>query len=1400
MQAIGHSGLGVSSPFISKSSSLEKHQSKDPNLMLALLATAQVRLRVGPFTTKPIRAMCDTGSQVNLLAEKIMQTELLPTKQCNIRIVGVNSVSKRPFTKKVCCQLLSRFNENPIAEIELLVVTELSINSLPNTSAPIDLAPAATRNELADPLFNVPAPVNMLLGAGVWAAIMKDVTPIGHFGIVAQNTRLGWLLFGGGVWRLDEAQVCSTLEHKPENEEQLATLLRRFWEVEEIPTQRIRTAEQEECEQFFKDHHFRTTEGRYVTGIPIRSDVIELGSSREAALRRFHALERRFEREPELREKYVAGMNEMLEAGHLQEADHEPGRWHFYLPHHPVTRKFRIVFDPSCKTNLGISLNEAQMIGEKLQDDLFDLIMRFRTHRIGITADIRKMYLQVGIIEQQWDLQRTIWRADAQADVKEYWLTRVTFGMSSAPHCAVRAMIQCARDQKNEYPQAARAIESDFYMDDCLTGADSEEEARILCTEMTTVLANGGFPLSKWHSNGINAVPAQIMQSTEAVELGEFNETTVLGLRWLPATDELTFNFRPQSPGEKQKMTMRYILSQIAQLFDPNGYLGPAIVAAKIIMQNLWKLRIGWDVQVPQEIAQNWLELQAQLPALTHIRIPRWVGTAPTSSFSLHGFADASELAYGAVVYVRVDQANDTRCVLFASRSRVAPVKTVTIPRLELCAAVLLSELMQTIRKACDFQYIRTVLWTDSSIVLHWMGKDAAILKPFVHNRIQTIRKSATDCEWRHVSTADNPADVLSRGVAPAELESLKFWWNGPAWLVKCGTEWPSPRAELSVQIEKEVHAEIKSNWLELAKSRKLRPIQRAFTNVVTLEMRGEENLSHVKTDVLTRTSSWRRLIRRTAWLLRFLDNCQLRGEKRCRRETGDVTEAEEERAIIFWVKQEQSVYYGPELMALQEERAFPVKSQLIRLNPVIDENGILRVGGRLENAALSTDQKHPMILHDFSHLAHLLIRNAHQETLHGRFQVMAAALRQRFWITNLRRAIRTQISRCIPCVRQKQKVCEQIMGNLPADRVRQSPPFSHSGVDYAGPFEVKARSGRCRIVEKKYVAVFVCMSTKAVHLELVEDLSTAAFIAAFLRFTGIRGSCTHLWSDNGTCFVGAEKELAKMVNSWSKIDSDAYKEMRELKVKWHFITPSAPHQGGLWESAVKAMKHHLRRVVGQQKLTSTDLHTLLAQISAVLNSRPLTALTDDPDDLNFLSPGHLINGRPLKQLFGERIDETPKNALRRYEITQHMSQSFWKQWHQIYLNELQQRPKWQIARDNLKVGNLVLIKDENAAPTFWATGRVTQTFPGTDGFVRNVELRVAGKNRKIMRPVQKLVLLPLDQVEESVDSSRGECAKTAATAMTKRHTHTAECGEARRWCDMVYDYVCDVGDVERND
>lgn len=272
----------------------------------------------------------------------------------------------------------------------------------------------------------------------------------------------------------------------------------------------------------------------------------------------------------------------------------------------------------------------------------------------------------------------------------------------------------------------------------------------------------------------------------------------------------------------------------------------------------------------------------------------------------------------------------------------------------------------------------------------------------------------------------------------------------------------------------------------------------------------------------------------------------------------------ERELALKYWFKTEQRAWYSQEIKALEQEKALSVNSRLTGLTPFLDGEGLLRVRGRLDKAELSFDQKHPFLLPDGSRLAKLIVEGTHKATLHGGYQIMAVQIRERFWITRLKQLCRTVVSKCVRCTRYEERTVEQLMGSLPEARVTESKVFERTGVDYAGPFEIKPDLTRSKVRLKKYVAVFVCMSSKAVHLELVEDLTTQAFIRAFIRFAATQGKeCKELWSDNGTTFVGAAKELGRMLKSWSQPGTVENEKLMAMAVKWNFITPRAPHQGG---------------------------------------------------------------------------------------------------------------------------------------------------------------------------------------------------------------------------------------------
>ncbi|XP_071581108.1 uncharacterized protein [Temnothorax nylanderi] len=314
-------------------------------------------------------------------------------------------------------------------------------------------------------------------------------------------------------------------------------------------------------------------------------------------------------------------------------------------------------------------------------------------------------------------------------------------------------------------------------------------------------------------------------------------------------------------------------------------------------------------------------------------------------------------------------------------------------------------------------------------------------------------------------------------------------------------------------------------------------------------------------------------------------------------------------------------------------------------------------------------------------------------------------------------------------------------MADLPRPRVTPARPFQYTGVDYAGPILLRTTPGRGHKATKGFLVVFVCLSSKAVHLDVASDYSSQAFIAAFKRFVSRRGMCTELYSDCGTNFVGADAELRKLFAASTKEGRSIAEEMANNRVRWRFNPPEAPHFGGLWEAVVKSAKHHLRRVLGDATLTYEEMATLLTQIEACLNSRPLSPLTDDPEDCAALTPGHLLVGTALTSVPEPSLLDVPAARLSRWQLLQQMRDQFWSRWQTEYLRSLIPRSKWKEATA-YQPGQMCLMLNENTSPAKWPLARITAVHPGDDGLVWVVSIKTATSEFK--RPVAKLVLLPI--------------------------------------------------------
>lgn len=505
--------------------------------------------------------------------------------------------------------------------------------------------------------------------------------------------------------------------------------LERFWNQEEPREIRQLTKDERECERQFSESVRRDSTGRFIVALPKKPEIV-LGESEEQAVRRLLSLERLFRANPEIKAEYVRFMEEYQEQKHMSlvpDGAHFRPNDSFVLPHQPVikpdsmTTRLRVVFDASTKTLLGTSLNDKLMIGPNLQNDLFDIILRFRSHEFVITADIAAMFRQIIVREEDRDLQRVLWRTDEGQPIQMYHLNTVTYGTAPAPYLAIRCLQQLAKEN-TDFPKAARVLREDFYMDDVITGEKTIEKAIALQQQLDQLLKRGRFQLRKWRAND-QRILENLSRESEADSLLTIDKEgalKTLGLLWDANSDTMQYRVKID---ETPKITKRIVLSKIAQIFDPLGLLGPVIIEAKCIMQRMWQLKTGWDELLPPDLQATWTEFYGSLPKINNIRINRNVNPGNSKEmFDFIGFGDASEIAYGACLYaVSENSKGEKQSHIIGAKCRVAPLKTISLPRLELNAALLLVKLCDTARRAYGSKVRKIYLWSDSTIVLSWI-------------------------------------------------------------------------------------------------------------------------------------------------------------------------------------------------------------------------------------------------------------------------------------------------------------------------------------------------------------------------------------------------------------------------------------------------------------------------------------------------------------------------------------------------------------------------------------------------------------------------------------------------------------------------------------------------------
>lgn len=1285
----------------------------------SLLKTAKVKILDSHQNVHTCRALLDFGSEISVMTSDLCQKLHLKLQRSPYgQIEGFQGqVSK--IKHQVNATLVPLVGS--LINLQCQVTPKISSN-LPTCQINAEELQFPPNVELADAKWFDSRPVDLLIGAAHEDDVMLDeVYKMGEGKPTLRKSVFGWIVCG--KWTHEEphtslpSAVCNTISLKSIDE-----TLRKFWEIEELPEESPQSVEHKEVEELYENTTTRAANGQYIVALPLKGSFGELGSNLKRSKRQLYLLENRLIQTPKLYSEYAKIIDEYLSVGIVERVPfNEIHKAAYYMTHHCVVReeaistKIRIVFNCGSISESGKSLNDVIKVGPVVQPELIEILWRFRRFKIAMSCDIVKMYLQVQLTEEHRDLQRFLWRKSPTDPMTHFRFRTLCFGNAASPYLATKTLIKLAEDEGNQFPEAAQILHNNFYVDDCLVSVTTVEEAKQIQTQLISLLNKAQMKLSKWQSNDVNVLVSVQEDNSKMKDLTIMDSCVkALGLSWNPSSD--CFSFKVEMNVETIDPTKRNILRVLARIYDPLGLLAPVTINVKQILQALWKSNIDWDTPIKGVILRNWENFVKSLLHIPKMKIPRWTSSITLATEEqLHMFSDASNLAYGAIVYhITKDENGQISSHMLTAKSKIAPIKTKTIPKLELCAATLGAKLVSKVSKT--LKIFNIYCWVDAKVVLAQIQSASDRQDVFTKNRVSTIRSLTSPNFWRHVGTKENPADLVSRGTTAVELENSSLYWHGPTWLSMGEDSWP----DAPVISEEETKA------------------SETLASILTIT---NEPSNYLFKTLSSSISSFSRMKRVLLYVYKFVQLLKSKCEKTKHQEavqsncttfhsTKELNWAETQ--LIKW---DQQVHLKELIEDLKNNRRITC-SAWRKLHPFLDINGILRVGGRLGHLDDDYNVKYPKIL-PRSELTKLIIREMHVQLVHAGPQLLLAHSRRKYWPLGGRHITRSIVNSCKTCFVHKATRENQIMADLPKHRISFVKAFHSVSIDCCGPFMIRAGADNRGKTRRVDIVVFICTSTKAVHLEIVSSLSTEAFLSSFRRFISRRGVCKEVFSDNGRNFVGASRELRRMLTDEAQALQDS---TSDLKIVWHFQPARSPHFGGLVEAAVKSVKTHLKRVVGDHRLNYEEFYTILTQVEAVLNSRPITVLSDDPRDPQPLTPGHFLLLAPPTQLPDDDLTSANINHLQHWELCQRIVQDFIRKWKITYLHSLQERAKWHTEKENIQVDDVVVLHDASVSKGEWTLGRVEAVHKGTDGRVRVIDIKTPrGTYRRAITNVSKL-------------------------------------------------------------
>ena len=1003
-----------------------------------------------------------------------------------------------------------------------------------------------------------------------------------------------------------------------------------------------------------------------------------------------------------------------------------------YFPHSGVekqdraTTQLRVCMDGSAHIRNHPSINETLDAGKCMLPHLFDVLIRFRCWMYALISDIKSAFLQIRVDERDRDYLRFFWIDDISKEIPTVVVKRFTsvlFGLKCSPFLLGATLDHHATKYKNVNPEFVEMFLRDLYMDDNTTGVNDVNTGFEYYLFVKSMLLEGGFVLRKWFSNS-----SDLLQRINHHEETVYNEPVVipdhlklrkvLGVTWDGSTDTLVFSLQElvRDASKVKFVTKRIVLSVVSGIFDPLGILSALVIILKFLFQEVCAMKVDWDVTLPEEFTSRWISALQYLASFEPICLPRHYlqgnDLSSASKVEIHGFSDASVKAIAVVIYLRAVFEDKAVCSIMTAKTKIVPLhqrkapkgendERYTVPKLELSGCLILSELMKSVLTSIDTVYkvSRVMCWTDSKDCVWWINKREKVRGRYVQPKL------VKTCQWNHCPGSINPADIPSRGAT--NQQDVDVVIHGPSFL-------RHPSDDLfpvaSPDPEEVDHS-----------------VNEVSTVNVVLEPQPDHGGILGEMFGLKNYSSFQRLLRVTCYVLRFIHKlrCRRRGEKSSLHGIPWLLHWKEmEYARMLWILDDQKVHFS----APKRLKELQYSLAIFR-----DQEGVLRVKGRLEFMNTDFNIKFPILIAKESYLTELIILDCHLKVKHSRVKDTLNHLRATFWVTQGRRVVGKVIKKCTLCPRYDSQAFDALpAAPLPQFRTQVDFPFTSTGVDYFGPLYVK--NVFSEVDDNFYpvhVALFTCAVSRAVHLDIVPSTSCYNFVKCLIRFCNHYGTSNLYVSDNAKSFTGPELSSYLLL----------------LESKWEFILPSTPWWGGYWERLVQSSKRCLQKILGRAKLNYEELLTALAEVEGVLNSRPLCHVYDDTIN-DVLTPSHLAIGRrllsrPYTRASPESMKFTSETVSQRAKYLQSVLKHFWDRWVKEYLTELREFHMCnnRIPEKQVQVGDVVLVHDK-LKRNRWRMAVVEQLYEGRDGFIRGCKVRSITKTGRVShfdRPINKL-------------------------------------------------------------